>query len=83
MPRGKTKPADIQVSELVAKKADYQTKIDNYKKKIADIDLKIRSISDRRELTELKSLNRLLKEKGLSTHQLTQIITSDNAPLRP
>lgn len=66
MPRGTSRPAETVIGELEAKKAAYQTKIENYKAKISEIDNKIRNINDQTRQKEIERVVAAIRSSGRS-----------------
>ncbi len=66
MPRGTSRPAEIVINELEAKKAGIQSRVENYKAKINEIDSKIQNIYDGQKQKEIERVLEAIKNSGKS-----------------
>jgi septal ring factor EnvC (AmiA/AmiB activator) len=66
MPRGTSRPPEIMIGELEAKRSAYQTKIDSYKTKITQLDSKISSLHTNQRQKEVERILEAVKQSGRS-----------------
>jgi len=66
MPRGTSKPAELVINELEAKKAGFQLRIENYKSKITQIDSKIQTMYESQKQKEIERVLDAIKNTGRS-----------------
>jgi peptidoglycan hydrolase CwlO-like protein len=84
MPRGTSKPTDVIISELEQKKAGLQSKVDNYKSRISEIDSKIQSIHISKTQKEVERVIEAIKSTGRSVDDfITSFIGNDDNTTRP
>lgn len=75
MPRGKTRPVNTVISELEMKKAGYQSKIENYKTKISELDKEIQNLLNRQKQKELEQLLDIIKASGKTPEEVIAALT--------
>lgn len=80
MPRGTSRPPEVMIGELEAKKSAYQTKIESYKTKINQLDSKISNLHSNARQKEIERVLDAVKQSGKS---VDDFITSflENAKL--
>ena len=69
MARG-TKTIDSRISEIEAQKSQFQSKIDTYKAKIADLDSKILELKETQKQKELENLLDVIKASGKTPEEV-------------
>lgn len=69
MARG-TKTIDSRISEIEAQKAQFQSKIDTYKSKIADLDSKILELKETQKQKDLENLLDVIKASGKTPQEV-------------
>lgn len=76
MPRGSKKSIETQITEIEAKKELYQSKINNLKDKIADLDYQIKEIKNTQEKKQYDDLLKLIKASGKTPDQVMAAISN-------
>lgn len=64
------KTIETRISEIEAKKAQFQTKIDNYKAKIAALDSQVQELNDAQKQKELEKLLEVIKASGKTPEEV-------------
>ena len=64
MPRGTSRPPEVVISELEAKKSSYQSKIDGYKTKISQLDSKIQNLHSHQTQKEVERILEAVRQSG-------------------
>ena len=64
------KSTEMRISEIEAKKAQYQAKIENYSSKMADLDTKIQELRDVQKQKDLESLLEIIKSSGKTPEEI-------------
>lgn len=71
------KTIETRITELEAKKAQYQAKIDNYKKKISALEVKVQELSDSRKQKDIENLLKVIKASGKTPEQVIAALKTD------
>jgi peptidoglycan hydrolase CwlO-like protein len=64
MPRGTSRPPEVVLNELEAKKSAYQSKIDSYKTKISQLDSKIQNVQSAQTQKEVERILEAIRQSG-------------------
>lgn len=64
------KTIEARIAEIEAKKAQFQTKIDGYKAKIAALDTQIQELADVQKQKELENLLKVIKASGKTPEEV-------------
>jgi septal ring factor EnvC (AmiA/AmiB activator) len=75
LPR-KRKSVELQLTELEEAKAKYQAKVDNYKAKVTEIDLKIRKLKDIQKQRSLEKLFDAVKASGKTPEEIIAVLNA-------
>lgn len=70
----KRKSVDQQISEIEQQKAQFQTKIDGYKAKISNLDVKIQTLREAQKQKELESLLDVIKKSGKTPEEVIKAL---------
>jgi hypothetical protein len=70
MPRGVSRTAETRITEIEAKKAEYQSKIEHYKAKMADLDAKITEIKEAQKHKALENLLEIIEASGKTPEEI-------------
>ena len=69
------KTIEVRISEIEAKKAQFQTKIDGYKAKIAALDSQIQELNDAQKQKDLEKLLDVIKASGKTAEEVIASLT--------
>lgn len=64
------KPIDMKIEEIQAKKNEYKLKVDNYKTRIAELDVKISNLKNLQKQKELENLLDVIKASGKTPEEV-------------
>ena len=71
------KSIDARISEIEAKKSQFQTKIDGYKAKIAALDTQIQELYDVQKQKELENLLKVIKSSGKTPEEVIAALNTN------
>lgn len=64
------KTIETKIAEIEAKKAQFQTKIDGYKAKIAALDSQVQELNDAQKQKDLEKLLEVIKASGKTPEEV-------------
>ncbi len=73
----KSKTIASRISEIEAKKMQFQARIDNYKAKISDLDSKIQELQETQKQKDLENLLEIIKASGKTTEEVISALNKD------
>jgi hypothetical protein len=72
------KTVEARIADIEAKKAQFQTKIDGYKAKIAALDTQIQELCDAQKQKDLENLLKVIKASGKTPEEVISALNANN-----